>query len=82
MEDKIIYTEGCICDNLEINKSYASEISIEEKRRICHKIIDQLYDETDLEQLLINTTQEHGKSKYIGTCDECGDSIYTYTLTL
>lgn len=82
MEDKIIYTEGCICNSLDINKSSASETSIEEKRRICHKIINQLYDETALEQLLLNTAQEYGDPTYISTCDECGDSIYTYTLTL
>ena len=82
MKEKIIYTEGCICDSLDINKSSVSEVSIEKKRRICHKIIDQLYDEADLEQLLINAAQEHGKSTCIGTCDECGDSIFTYTLTL
>lgn len=82
MEDKIIYTEGCICYSLDINKSSVSKTSIEEKRRICHKIVDQLYDETDLEQLLINAAQEHGKATYISTCDECGDNIFTYTLTL
>lgn len=82
MEDKIIYTEGCICGSLDINKFSASGISIEEKRRICHKIVDQLYDESDLERLLIDTAQEYGEPTYIGTCDECGDSIYTYTLTL
>lgn len=82
MEDKIIYTEGCIYNSLDINKSPASELSIEEKRRICHKIINQLYGETALDQFLRNAAQGYGDPKYISTCDECKDSIYAYTLTL
>ena len=58
-----------------------SKLTKEEKCDILHKIVD-LLDEDEIENEITDLIQLKGDWEHIGDCEQCGDSIYEYTLEI
>ena len=76
---KLVYTEGCTRNELNIDGKSIKDYSDKEISDICHKIIDTT---ANVRELLVELVQYYGDMEYQYTCDCCGDSIYGYTLKL
>ena len=83
---KIELTTGCICDSLEIDGDHFRDLTATKLQELKNTLIDYLEErkisEDELQSLVIWTVENFGLSRYEGTCEECGDSIYTTTLTI
>ena len=83
---KIELTTGCICDSLEIDGDDFRDLTATKLQELKDTLIDYLEErkmsEEELQDLVIWAAENFGLSRYEGTCDECGDSIYVITMTI
>ena len=77
---KIEYTEGCVCYGLDVDGKPFNDLGEVSKVDILHSVINVLSCEYDPQSILIDLLQQYGEYKHIGHCDECGDSVCTYTI--
>lgn len=78
---KLDYTTGCICDSLEVDGKEFNELSFEEKKAICHKLIDNVKDDYVFQELYITFMETEcidDEAQTSGPCECCGDYIYQY----
>ena len=76
---KLQYITGCICDSLSVNDKEFNELSLEEQKEICHKLIEnsEPYNNT-LQEIFIKYMECECEGKTWGPCDCCGDIIFEY----
>jgi len=80
---KIVKTCGCICDNIEIDGKDIEKFSKYELKEILIKIIDSCSENKGiLKSVMSDILDQVGEYKYLYTCDECGDSVYEYSIFL
>ena len=79
---RIVYTEGCVDTGLTIDGRLFNDLSLEEQKAIMHKIIDNVPDSSYLQDMLIEYTQSAGEYEYLYTCEECGDSVCSWTIDM
>ena len=78
---KIVFTDGCVVTNLEVDGKNFSDLSTEEKREICHKLVDKM-DDVNLQDTVIEFAQVAGEYKHLYTCEECGDSVCEWRVNI
>lgn len=78
---KIEYTDGCCSTGIYINDKALTSIEFNELKEIAKKVIDKLNSVWPIQEFLIAVAEEAGEYKNLGTCEECGDTIYKYTYT-
>lgn len=81
---KLIATEGCVCGGLTIDGKDPKEYSIEEKLEMLCNFYRKLVENgmADPASLLYEATVQYGDSKFVRHCDECGDNIYDYEISI
>ena len=79
---RIVYTEGCIVSGLTVDDKDFNDISLEEQKAIMHKIIDSAQDSSSLQNMLIEYVESAGEYEYLYTCEECGDSVCSWTIEM
>lgn len=79
---KLVYTDGCIAYNLNIDDKEIEEFTLQEQKDILKSLIDKHGDNSNIKNMIIDFLELNGDSEFIGHCDECGDNIYKYTLTV
>ena len=79
---KIVYTDGCIATGLTVDDRIFSDLSLEEQKAIIHKVIDSATDSSSLQSMLTEYVETAGEYEYLYTCEECGDSVYEWTLEI
>ena len=79
---KIVYTDGCVVTGLTIDGKIFNDLSLEEQKAIMHKIIDNASDSSYLQNMLIEYVQTAGEYEYLYTCEECGDSVCSWTIDM
>ena len=47
-----------------------------------HKVIDSAPDSSYLQDMLIEYAQTAGEYEYLYTCEECGDSVCSWTIEM
>lgn len=80
--DKIVYTDGCVVSGLTIAGNDFNDLSLEEQKAVMHKIIDSTTDSSSLKSMLIEYVETAGEYEYLYTCEECGDSVCSWTLEI
>lgn len=75
---KLQYVTGCICDSLSVDNKEFNELSLEEQRAVCHKLVDNARDDT-LQQMFITYMENNTESEMSGPCKCCGDLIFKYS---
>lgn len=83
---KVEYTNGCICDSIEIDGEDFRNLSAWKLGAVKDKAVSFLnateLSEVNLQDLLLWITQRYGDCEYVGHCEECGDTIYKETIEL
>lgn len=83
---KIQYTTGCTFNDLSIDGQNVNDISIDELKDICKKLIDNYNDSDDLQQIIIDYLYSSDRSKLDEydsyKCETCGDYVETFDLSL
>lgn len=72
---KIEYIIGCINSSLTVDKEEVTDININKLKSIVKHLVDKTDDTSILQELILSFVQEYGKWEYLGTCEQCGDSI-------
>lgn len=72
---KIEYTTGCINNSLTVDEKETVDIDINKLKSIIKHLIDKTDDISILQELILSFVQEYGTYEYLGTCEQCGDSI-------
>lgn len=80
--DELKFTEGCTCYNLIINGNNCNDISLEKKKDICIRLMQEYYNDSDWDNELISLCQQFGEMNFQFHCDQCGDDVYEYTLKI
>jgi len=78
---KIVYTEGCTCFSLTIDKKDVQDLSEVEIKNTLLKVIEHL-NKDDVIQILQDVAQRVGEYKYVDHCDECNDDICEYSIKI
>ena len=73
---------GCICDSITIDGVETIDLSIDKVKDTIKLIIDKETDLGVLQSILIDLIESKGDYEDLGTCEECGDTIYKYTLKI
>ena len=79
---RIVYTEGCVDTGLTVDDRIFSDLSLEEQKAIMHKVIDSAPDSSYLQDMLIEYVESAGEYEYLYTCEECGDSVCSWTIDM
>lgn len=76
---KIEYICGCTCDSLTIDDVETCDMSNDEIKDCLTKLIHKISDSGALQRMLIEFMELEGEYEFLGTCDQCFDSICKYT---
>lgn len=79
---KIEYVTGCTCDSLTIDGKETNSMSIKDLRDCVLDIISRTTDLSLLQDILMDCVETNGDFENLGHCDQCGDSIWKYTLEI
>lgn len=83
---KINYTRGCICDDLSVDNENFYSLSLQKRKEILHKIIDNCgHDDIDyfFQDILIEMLKAKGEYACSDkACECCGDFVESYTLKI
>lgn len=77
---KIEYTEGCVCYGLDVDGIPFNDLKEYKKKPILNKVINAILDDYDIQDVLIDLLRQYGEYKHCFTCEDCGDSVSSYTL--
>lgn len=72
---KIEYIIGCINNSLTVDEKETVDIDINKLKSIVKHLVDKTDDISILQELILSFVQEYGTYEYLGTCEQCGDSI-------
>lgn len=81
-EVKLKHTYICLDEYIHIDNDTFEEKDMEYLKKLGYECLLKQTDTACLQDLLIDIAQTHGKYKYIGHCDCCGDTIVEYTITI
>ena len=74
---KLQYVTGCVCDSLSVDGKEFNEMSLEEQRTVCRKLVDKAGSDT-LQQMFITYMENNTEFEMSGPCECCGDLIFEY----
>lgn len=77
---KIEYTEGCIVYDLNVDGEPFNNLDHDKKIEVFDRIFEHLDEEYGLNTMLVDILQHYGEYKHCYTCQDCGDSVCTYTI--
>ena len=85
MEDKSLkleYTEGCICYGLDVDGKPFNDLDEEKKKEVLNRTIEKILKDFDIQSIMIDLLRQYGEYEYHYTCEDCGDSVTSYTLEI
>lgn len=57
-------------------------LTLQEQKDIFKSLIDKYGNNSNIQNMIIDFLELNGDPEFIGHCDDCGDDIYKYTLTV
>lgn len=79
---KLEYTEGCVCYGLDVDGEPFNDLGEVSKVDILHSVVNALCCEYDPQNILIELLYQYGEYKHLYHCEQCGDSVCSYTLEI
>ena len=73
---------GCVCDSITIDGIETIDLSIDKVKDTIKTLINKETDLGLLQSILIDFIECKGDYEDLGTCEECDDTIYKYTLKI
>ena len=81
---KVEYTDGCVCYGLDVDGEPFNDLDDAKQREVFNKLIEVIVNEYGF--TIANLTQElvyhYGDYKFSHHCDDCGDDVCIYTITI
>lgn len=74
------YTDGCTCTSLKIDNKESIDLSLDEFKKVIHKIVDDITDFAQLQSIFTEYLELYGDYTDLGHC--CGDHISMYRKVL
>lgn len=79
---KLEYTEGCICFGLDVDEEPFNDLNEEKKKEVFNRMIETILKDFDIQNITIDLLRQYGEYEYHYTCEDCGDSVTSYTLEI
>ncbi len=80
---KLVLTQGCICDSLEIDNTEENDLTDEQRKNVIDKVCAYLKSKPELlNPILTRFLTWEGEYEDLGTCETCGDCVDRYTLEI
>lgn len=76
------YVTGCVCDSLTLDRVETIDLPIEKLQEALLKVIKSISKKDVLQDILICIMEGQGEYKYLGSCEQCGDTISEFTLNI
>ena len=79
---KIEYTEGCVCYGLDVDGEPFNDLDEAKKREVFNRMVEAILKDFDIQNIAIDLLQDYGEYKHLFNCEQCGDSVCSYTLEI
>lgn len=83
---RLEYTDGCTVTGLDVDGEDFRDLTATKLQELKETLIDYLEErkmtEDELHDLVRWVIDTYGISSYEYTCEQCGDSVFTTTLTI
>lgn len=79
---ELTYTDGCIATSLDIDGVESIDMSIEDFRKVIHKIVDKIDGFAELQNIFMNFVECNGELIDEYNCSCCGDYVTTYKINI
>ena len=81
---KIEYTEGCVCYGLDVDGEPFQDLSERKQKQILNKVIDTIVNKYGFSIMNVATdlVRSYGEYEFSHYCEDCGDSVCTYTIEI
>ena len=79
---KIEYTEGCVCYGLNVDGEPFNDLDEAKKRKVFNRMVEAILKDYDIQDIIINLLCRYGEYKHLFNCEECGDSVCSYTINI
>ena len=77
---KLEYTEGCICYGLDVDEEPFNDLDEAKKREVFDRMVEAILKDYDIQNITIDLLRQYGEYNHCFTCEDCGDSVCTYTI--
>lgn len=77
---KIEYTEGCTCYGLDVDEEPFNDLDEAKKREVLDKVVESILKDYDVQNVVIDLLRQYGEYKHLFNCEQCGDSVCSFTL--
>lgn len=79
---KIEYTEGCTCYGLDVDGEPFNDLDEAKKREVFNRMVEGILKDYDIQDIIIDLLCHYGEYKYLYHCEQCGDSVCSYTMEI
>ena len=79
---KIEYTEGCVCYGLNVDGEPFNDLDEAKKRKVFDRMVEAILKDYDIQDIIIHLLNYYGEYKHLFNCEECGDSVCSYTIKI
>lgn len=79
---KLEYTEGCTCYGLDVDGEPFNDLGAVEQVEVLHSVATMLSADYGVQDIIVNLLRQYGEYKHLFHCDQCGDSVCSYTLEI
>lgn len=79
---ELTYTDGCIATSLDIDGVENIDMNIDNFRKVIHKIVDNIDDLGELQNIFMNFVESNGELIDEYNCSCCGDYVTTYKINI
>lgn len=77
---EIKYTEGCVCYALDVDEEPFNDLDEAKKREVLDKVVESILKDYDVQNVVIDLLRQYGEYKHLFNCEQCGDSVCSFTL--
>lgn len=79
---KIEYTEGCTYDGLYVDGKPFNNLGEAKKREVFNRMVEAILKDFDIQKLTIDLLHGYGEYEHLFNCEQCGDSVCSFTLNI
>lgn len=79
---KIEYTEGCVCYGLNVDDEPFNDLDEAKKREVFNRMVEAILKDYDIQDITRVLVYQYGEYKHLFDCEECGDSVCSFTIKI
>lgn len=79
---KLEWTEGCVYYGLDVDGKPFNGLDDAKKREVFDRMVEAILKDFDIQNITIDLLHDYGEYKLLFHCEQCGDSVCSYTLNI